>query len=394
VGSRDVAGAALAAAGVLGGVLLAPTVEPDSGVAAAVAGPLALGVAVSWPRARNWIACPAAVAAATSLATTIYVLVAGRQGTGTSGTIGFVEVAGLLVLLALVVRWAPARTAVAVGAAATLATCVWILRYLPSYDLLAIVGGCASMAVATAFAIVVGGYPRLAQARLSWSVRSARQAQRLEIAHDLHDYVAHDLTGIVAQAQAARYTCAGDPVRLVTALERIEAIGLQALSTMDDMVGVLRDDSAAPTHPIARMSDVPDLVERFSSERGPSCRVDLDQDPRVADAGVTPLPAQATAHRVVVEALTNVRRHAPQARRVTISARVRDAEEELVVTVTNDRGAGTPPPRPTPGGHGLASLRQRVRALGGVLTAGPDTHGGWVVQAHVPMRPLPGGDRG
>jgi signal transduction histidine kinase len=394
VGPRDLAGAAVAATGVLGGVVLAPTVDPDSGVAAAVAGPLALGVAVSWPRTRWWIAWPTAVAAAISLATTIYVLVAGRHGTGTGGAIGFLEVAGLLVLLALVVRWAPARTAVAVGAATALATCVWILRYLPSYDLLAIVGGCASMAVTAAFAIVVGGYPRLAQARLSWSVRSARQAQRLEIAHDLHDYVAHDLTGMVAQAQAARYTSADDSVRLVAALERIEAVGLRALSMMDDMVGVLRDDAAAPTHPIARMSDISELVERFRSERGPSCRVDLDQDPRAADASVTPLPAQAAAHRVVVEALTNVRRHAPGARRVTISARVRDAEGDVVVTVANDRGAGIPPARLTAGGQGLAGLRQRVRALGGDLTAGPDTGDGWVLQAHVPMRPPSGGDRG
>ena len=68
-----------------------------------------------------------------------------------------------------------------------LATCAWIVRYLPSYDLLAIVGGGTSMAVAPAFAIVVGDYPRLAPARLSWSVRSARQAQGPEIAHDRHD---------------------------------------------------------------------------------------------------------------------------------------------------------------------------------------------------------------
>jgi signal transduction histidine kinase len=229
--------------------------------------------------------------------------------------------------------------------------------------------------------------------RINWSVRSARQAQRLDIAHDLHDYVAHDISGMVAQAQAARYAFASDPVRLAGALERIEAVGLQALGAMDEMVAVLADGEAtASTRPHAGLGDLPGLVERFGSERGESRRVALTQDPRAADPSVTSRQVQTTAHRVVVEALTNVRRHAPEATDVAVSVRLRDPEERLVVRVANDLTGHRPTSRRASGGTGVVGLRERVRALGGDLTAGSDRDGRWVLQADIPLHP--GGHHG
>lgn len=385
VDPRDIAGAVLAGAAAFGVVLLAPRADPFSGVPAALAGGLALATAISWPRAKAWVTCAAAVSAAVSLAATAQVLTGGRDGTGNSGLIGFVEVGGLLLLLALVVRWASWKTMLLVAAATATAVIAWILRYLPEYEPLAIIGGCGSMAVAAALAIVVGGYPRAASVRLDWSVRSARQAQRLEIAHDLHDYIAHDVTAIVAQAQAARYAFGDDPVRLAGALARIETVGLQALSAMDEMVAVLADhEPAAPGRPPADLGGLPDLVSGFSSERGASCRVDFAQDVRAADPAGTPRQVQATAHRVVVEALTNVRRHAPAATRVAVTVNVRDIDDQLVVTVTNDLCAAGPPLRRASRGIGLHNLRKRVQVLGGELAAGPDREGRWVLQAHIP----------
>ncbi|WP_260710608.1 sensor histidine kinase [Dactylosporangium aurantiacum] len=383
---RDLTGAFLAAAGAAGGALLAARTDPHSAVPAALAGGLVLAAAVSWPRAKAWVAWAAAVTAAASLTGTAHLLTTGREHDGDGGLIAFMEVGGLLTLLALVVRWTSWRTTLLVGGATATAVITWILRYLPSYEPLAVVGGSASMAVPATLAIVVGGYPRLAQARLDRSVRSARRAQRLEIAHDLHDYIAHDVTAIVAQAQAARYAFGDDPARLAGTLARIETVGLQALSAMDEMVAVLADaEPAAATRAHPDPGDLPDLVEGFSTERG-TCRVDFAQDARAADPAATSWQVRAATHRIVAEALTNVRRHAPAATRVAVTVHVRD-DDRLVVTVVNDAGAAGSPRRRASSGTGLHTMRQRVQALGGDLTAGPDSGGRWVLRARLPMRP-------
>ncbi len=392
VGPRDVVAALIAVTAVPAAVLLTRAIDAASAIPAAAAGALALAVAVSWPRARGWIAWPTSAVAVTSLLVTALALtgqvLTGPPGTEAGRLLGLLEVAGLLVLLALVVRWSRPTSALVAGGLTATAITAWILRFLPEYEPLAVIGGCTSMAVAPAFATVVGGLPRLAAIKLRRSLRVARQEQRLEIAHDLHDYVAHDVTGMVVQAQAARYAAGDDPVRLTAALERIETIGLQTLSAMDEMVAVLADsDSAAPTRPLPRLADLAEVVDRFESERDPSCQVEFEQNACTVDSTMIRRPVEATAHRVVVEALTNVRRHAPAASHVAVSVRIRDSQ--LVARVTN--AADRSPPRPrsprpqSPGGTGLARLDERVRAMGGDFRAGPGDDGGWVVEAHLPV---------
>jgi len=334
---------------------------------------------------RRGVAAAAAAAAAGSFVATA-VVVSGDPPLPVAGQlVGFVEVAGLLVLLALVVRWSPPVAAVLAGGATSAAVAAWILRVLPSLEPAAIIGGAASMGVPMVFAVVIGGYGRLAAAKLVWSVRSARQAQRLDLAHDLHDYVAHDVTAIVAQAQAARYALADDPVRLAATLERIEAIGAQTLTAMDHMLALLSDNPATPTRPLPGMADLAEVVARFRDER-PSCVVESTVDTRAAAA---PPQVCATVHRIVTEALTNVRRHAPAATRVTVAVRMRG--DRLAVHVTDD-GNRRAWPRQVAAraarGSGLTGLRERVRALGGELAAGRDDAGQWVLRAAIPLSPI------
>jgi signal transduction histidine kinase len=229
-------------------------------------------------------------------------------------------------------------------------------------------------------ALVVAGYPRLTAYQRAMAVEQARRAQRLLLARDLHDFVAHDVSGIVAQAQAARFVAGSHADAATAALERIEAAGLAALTTMDRVVRMLHDPDGVTAEPPPTLDDLPDIVERFRSTGHIDVRLDL-----TPDAASVPRQAAATAHRVVMEALTNVRRHAPAATRVDVS--VTGDDSGIEVRVRND-ALGTRSRRlrrAEPGGHGLQGLAERVTADGGTLTAGPTGHG-WEVVARIPGR--------
>jgi signal transduction histidine kinase len=290
-----------------------------------------------------------------------------RPGYGeAAGNLGLVECALLLVTVGVAVRWAPPRQALLAAVTGGLAVSVCVLRFLPTHNAFEVVGACALWGLGPLVAVVVGGYPRLAEARRERSVASARRDQRLALARDLHDFVAHDVSGIVVQAQSARFVGGTDPDRLLEALARIEAAGLQALAVMDRTVHML--DSPAGTPP--GLDELPAQLARFG-------RVTADIEPDLA----VPREVGATAYRVVTEALTNVRRHATGASSVHVCVRL-TGESALTVSVTDD--GGTPSRRRTGGGTGLAGLRERVRLLGGELDAGPHG-GGWRVMASLPL---------
>ncbi|HYH28994.1 MAG TPA: ATP-binding protein, partial [Pseudonocardia sp.] len=154
-----------------------------------------------------------------------------------------------------------------------------------------------------------------------------------------------------------------------------------ALTAMRRMVGVLRgQDTEGARTPGAELREVPALVARFDPD-GRLVRL-------VGDAGlehaVLPPGVAATGYRVVQEALTNVRRHAPEAATVEVDVRIR--EEALQVSVRND-GVPPGPVGPRPGsGFGLVGMGERVAALDGALTAGPTAPGVWTVSARLPLR--------
>ncbi|WP_204296881.1 helix-turn-helix transcriptional regulator [Actinoplanes campanulatus] len=161
---------------------------------------------------------------------------------------------------------------------------------------------------------------------------------------DLHDFVAHDVSGIVAQAQAARFVASGRPEAAGAALERIEAVGLAALATMDHMVGMLHEPDGPAVRPVPTLVDLPGLVDPFRA--GGDADVRFTEVPRPVRA---PRDTGAVAYRVVVEALTNVRRHTASARRVDVLVTGGPAGVEVRI---RDDGPGATPWRRPPGAGG------------------------------------------
>ncbi|MER7168470.1 histidine kinase [Micromonospora sp. NPDC000207] len=230
--------------------------------------------------------------------------------------------------------------------------------------------------------VAAGGmYLRLTAAVRDRQLAAVRAEQRAEFARDLHDFIAHHVTGIVVQAQGARYVAARDPGRAVEALERIEHAGAETMTAMRRMVGVLRDDAApdAPLAPLVDVADLPDLVGRFSAADGVPAH--LHTEGTLDDL---PVEVTSSAYRVVMEALTNVRRHARGARRVDVW--VSRTPDRLLVRVSDDapttRAATR---RGSRQGFGLVGLTERVAATGGRLRFGPGVDGGWTVDAELPL---------
>ncbi|MER7821674.1 signal transduction histidine kinase [Streptomyces sp. CG 926] len=287
----------------------------------------------------------------------------------------------LLPLLALVARWSPMRAGAFAAVLGVAAVALWPVPLMwRAASWLEVCGAAAFWAAPALGALAAGGYLRRQASRMRRAVRDGRRDQQLELARDLHDFVAHDVSAIVVQAQAARFVADKDPEQAVRALERIEAAGLGALASMDRTVHALREAAGARSASVPGTSELPGLVERF--EGGV-----LDADP----TAVRELSREAdtTAYRVAVEALTNVRRHAPGA--AVVRVRLHRAANGIELSVANSA-----PARGTGGlrglglrrrsGTGLAGLRGRVEAAGGTLRAGASTDGGWRVCAVFPAQ--------
>ncbi|MEX2980634.1 sensor histidine kinase [Streptomyces sp. C36] len=404
MGHRDVGPAVIAAgcggAGAVGAY--GARVAPYGVVPAVAAVALLVWCLCRWRRARGRLALPVALVGVVSLATTL----AGVPPTVSGGAWPrLVETATLLVLLVVVARWAPLRHAVAAGAVAGTAVAVWTLPLLTHPSVLVMAGAVAFWWLPVCGAAVVGGYPRLMEYRRDRLVAETRRSQQLELARDLHDFVAHDVSGIVAQAQAARFVAAADPGQAVPALERIEKAGLNALASMDRMVRMLHATDGADgtggargagtgddaVEPLPGVDQLPGLVERFTAAGPGEARLSMAPEA----AGDLSRDTGSTAYRVVVEALTNVRRHAPGTPRVAVTlGRVRGADGTPRVELrVADDGGGGPGTRTRAaarrereglGGRGLSGLRERVRSTGGTLDYGP-YEDGWQVVALLPV---------
>ncbi|MGW5674719.1 histidine kinase [Streptomyces sp. NPDC003860] len=339
------------------------------------------------PDVRARLAAPTAVCALASLTSTVTSVAVGATagGLGTAGeTRGYwslAEAGVLLLLIVAVVRWSPARERRYAVALAGLAVVVWPAALIEG-TFLERVGAAAFWLLPVAGAVATGTYPRLAARRRADEVARARRAQRLQLSRDLHDFVAHDVSGIVVQAQAALFVAASDPAQAVPALERIERAGLSALAAMDRTVALLgdasdaSDESDAASRALPGLDALPALVAEFGATGGLDAR--LEVPPAVADA--LPRETGAVAYRVVVEALTNVRRHAPGARRVAV--RVVRTAAAVEVSVVNGPGAGGRRPLSSrrargSGGLGIPALTEHAAAAGGALAAGPTADGGW-----------------
>ncbi|MFD9948388.1 histidine kinase [Nonomuraea sp. NPDC059023] len=206
-------------------------------------------------------------------------------------------------------------------------------------------------------------------------VRADQLAERERIAREVHDIVAHHVGAMVLRAGAAHYAAPEGPI--ADALADIRQTGHQALEDLRGLLHLLRD----PDSPPDLLADPGDVV-RESAERMSAAGlvVALDVDPAMEEA---PLVTRASAARIVQEGLTNVLKHAGPGTEVSVSVTPARTAGGLSVEVRNGPPVTTREPLPS-SGQGLAGMRERVRALGGALTAGPDGRGGWLLSATLP----------
>jgi len=361
---------------------------------AALAAGGALNVIIGGPSHRGALVATTGIAGAGSLIATVAILLTGEpyaEGDPSSTGWAMAETAALWVLIMLTVRLPANRQTMVAGGLAIVAVPAWLLRFgwqMPTNDAL---GGFAAWAMLGLTAVAIGWYLRTLDIRRTRSVLQARQAQRTQLARDLHDFVAHDISGMLAQAQAGQMIAEHHPSAAAVAFRRIERAGLEALASMDRAVRMLHEESNEHGRRItsASLADLSEVVGRFSETGGP--QVHLEIDPELAgDNDASPSAPRElidTAHRVVVEALTNIRRHAPSATQVTVDVH-RSGEgvvHDLMVTVRNNGVSSSPRALDRDGGLGLPGLTERVDALGGSLTARPVEPAGWMVRAVLPF---------
>ncbi len=213
------------------------------------------------------------------------------------------------------------------------------------------------------------------------AVHQTRLEEREQLARELHDTVAHHVSAIAIQAQAGRTLAATDPQAAVDVLEVIEEQASRTLNEMRYMVGALREtdptDDGAALVPQPGVSD----IERLAQTNGGAMQVDVELTGELGDLR----PAVDTAlFRLAQESVTNAIRHARNATRVAVSVDGGDQAIRLRIDDDGDGASGFQG-RTDPGiGFGLVGMQERVKLLGGTLSAGPKPDRGWLVNAVLP----------
>ncbi|WP_330334984.1 histidine kinase [Streptomyces sp. NBC_00536] len=209
--------------------------------------------------------------------------------------------------------------------------------------------------------------------------------ERLRIARDLHDVVAHHIALVNVQAGVAAHVMDKRPDQAKEALAHVREASRSALNELRATVGLLRQsgDPEAPTEPAPGLAVLDALVDTF---RHAGLPVDVVVQLGPESGAALPAAVDLAAYRVIQEALTNVRKHAGPGARAEVSVvRVGGSAE---VTVLDDGGSGADPsPEPVDpgGGHGLLGMRERAGALGGSCFAGPRYGGGYRVHVILPV---------
>jgi signal transduction histidine kinase len=219
----------------------------------------------------------------------------------------------------------------------------------------------------------------LQRAQAALSADAARQ-ERQRIAREVHDVIAHSLTVTMLHLTTARMALRRDLTKAEDTLTEAERLGRQALADVRRAVGLLHDgdgdlDTTAPALP--GIEELPTLIDSYRAA-GVALRAEVATDAERLS------PASSLAvYRAVQESLANAAKHAPGA---PVAVEVRDDEGDVLVRVRDDGG---PPASPTTGtGLGLRAMDERVRALGGSVTAGPGDQG-WTVDCRIPAEPAP-----
>lgn len=298
-------------------------------------------------------------------------------------------------------------TAMGIGAATAIATVTgvegWLRANLPLTDILAAAGAAvAGFAIRNEFSLCAAQLDLLAERdeliaeRQQEELQRVRLAERMRIARELHDIVAHHISVVIIQAQSAQRQAEADPARAKSVMAEVERTGRTALEEMRRLVGVLRSGelaagadvgadqahdtiSASGEAGTAGIADITGLAERMRAAGLEVTLTTTGTPPQVPD------DVGLAAYRIVQEALTNALKHA-HAARVTVRL---DFSEGIDITVFNDGHAqrarlnGAPIPG---AGRGLTGMAERAAAAGGRLTAGPHADGGFEVHATIPLQ--------
>jgi signal transduction histidine kinase len=213
------------------------------------------------------------------------------------------------------------------------------------------------------------------------------RGERARIARELHDVVAHHISMIAIQAETARVATPGMPETGARRLLEIGDTARGALTEMRRLLGVLREDAGEPSvpgrpaerppaerQPQPGLDQLNDLLDGARSAAGTGVRLIVSGAPAALDPGV-----ELAAYRIIQEALTNARRHAPGA---AVDVELHYDAGALQLRI-RDNGPGAAVSAPT-AGHGLLGMRERAAAVGGRLRAGPADLGGYLVEATLP----------
>jgi signal transduction histidine kinase len=214
------------------------------------------------------------------------------------------------------------------------------------------------------------------QAKVS---RQAITIERLRIARELHDAVAHHVSLMGVQAAAARAVLAADPEKAREQLEALEGSSRSAVAELYQLLGTLRDEETT-IDPVTASLDLDSFPTLIADATTAGLRVTFE---RVGDPVTVPPLVGLNLYRIAQESLTNVLKHAGPGARARVHLRYDKSSIELEVT---DDGLGRPGPPQRNGGLGLLGIRERVSALGGTLEAKPRTGSGWVVRVAVPLQ--------
>ncbi len=221
-----------------------------------------------------------------------------------------------------------------------------------------------------------------AEAELDQEAARAAAAERARIARELHDVVAHHVSLMAVQAEAAASLLPAQPEQARTSVDIIGDTARQALTELRRLLGVLRGpaerQAAAPaTAPAASLTDLGDVLAKVR-EAGLPVEYQVTGTPAALAPGI-----ELTAFRIVQEALTNTLRHAE-----AVQARVTVAYEPGFVTLSvADSGPRRPdPPARSGSGFGLAGIAERVASCGGSLTVGPSSAAGFALSARLPIK--------
>ncbi len=342
--------------GVSSGTLLA--------LVAAAAGPLAL------LGARRW---PGPVVAIASVMAMAGIVLAPAVGPGSGPGLGTPPVALVFATAIAIVRGARVWALVSLAVTWTV-----VLTLLIAGDVVASPRRLGLLGVAMLIAVGAGEFVRSRRDRLDRErrtqaelIREAGQSERVRMARELHDVLAHSLSSINVQAAVGLHLLDSQPQRAGEALAAIKIASKNALDEVRGVIGVLRDVGDAPRRPVPGLDDIGALADPLRA-----AGIGVQSDIRVPEE--TGAAVQLALYRIAQESLTNVLRHS-QAAHVRVSATGTPTGSVELIIVDDGPRSGVPVP-----GGGLTGMAERAALLGGVLDAGPGADGGFRVHAVIP----------